>query len=169
VSDAVVRPTLRFLVAHPAHFVALGFGSGLAPVAPGTWGTLVAIPLAALLRAFGGDVAMAVAVVVLVAVGTWASTVTSRDLGVDDHGSIVIDEIAAFLLVLLFVGGDALRVAVAFLLFRLFDIAKPPPIRQVDEHVKGGFGVMADDLVAAGYALLVFAIGVRLLGGALAP
>lgn len=168
-SDAVVRPTLRFLVAHPAHFVALGFGSGLAPVAPGTWGTLVAIPLAALLRAFGGDVAMAVAVVVLVAVGTWASTVTSRDLGVDDHGSIVIDEIAAFLLVLLFVGGDALRVAVAFLLFRLFDIAKPPPIRQVDEHVKGGFGVMADDLVAAGYALLVFAIGVRLLGGALAP
>jgi phosphatidylglycerophosphatase A len=164
VSAAAVRPTARFLVSHPAHFLALGFGSGLAPFAPGTWGTLVAIPLAALLRATGSDVAYLVAVAALVAIGAWASEIASRDLGEADHGSIVIDEIAAFLLVLFFVGADTLRCAFAFLLFRLFDIAKPPPIGVVDQRWKNGWGVMADDLIAAGYALLAFAVAVRLLG-----
>jgi phosphatidylglycerophosphatase A len=161
-----MRPTVRFLVSHPAHFVALGFGSGLVPFAPGTWGTLVAIPLAALLRATGSDAAFLLAVALLVVVGARAAELTSRDLGEADHGSIVIDEIAAFLLVLFFVGADALRVAFAFLLFRAFDIAKPQPIRAVDERMKGGWGVMADDLIAAAYALLAFAVGVRLLGAA---
>jgi phosphatidylglycerophosphatase A len=158
------RPTARFLVHHPAHFIALGFGAGLAPVAPGTFGTLVAIPIALLLRAYAGEAAFIVAIVLLFGVGAWASQVTGRNLGVSDHGAIVIDEVAAFLLVLYFVGPDWVRVAFAFLLFRLFDIVKPPPIRQLDAAIKNGVGVMLDDLLAAGYTLLVFAIGQRIIG-----
>jgi phosphatidylglycerophosphatase A len=159
-------PTLHFLLRHPAHFIALGFGSGLAPFAPGTFGTLVAIPIAALLRAYASDGGFVAAIVLLLALGTWAADVTGRDLGVPDHGGIVIDEIVAFLIVLYFVGGDPLWQAFAFLLFRIFDIAKPPPIRQVDAALKNGIGVMVDDLLAAAYALFVFALVVRLVGNA---
>ena len=157
-------PTLRFFVAHPAHFVALGFGSGLAPFAPGTFGTLVAIPLAFGLRAVTGDVGFALAIAALFGIGVWASAVASRDLGVSDHGAIVIDEVVAFLIVLFFVGVEPLRVALAFVLFRIFDIVKPPPIRQLDAAFKNGVGVMADDALAALYTLVVFAVGHRLLG-----
>ena len=157
-------PTLRFLLRRPAHFIALGFGSGLAPFAPGTFGTLVAIPIAALLRAYASDVGFVAAIVLLFALGTWAADVTGRDLGVPDHGGIVVDEIVAFLIVLYFVGGDPLRQAFAYLLFRVFDIAKPPPSRQVDAALKNGIGVMVDDLLAAAYTLFVFALVVRLVG-----
>jgi phosphatidylglycerophosphatase A len=156
--------TLRFLFAHPAHFLALGFGAGLAPVAPGTFGTLVALPLAAVLRAYANDVAYLVAVAVAFVVGVWAAGRTGRDLGVGDHGAIVWDEVVAFLLVLFFVGADPVRVAFAFLLFRLFDIVKPPPARFIDREWHGGFGVMADDIVAAFYALLVLAMWQRFIG-----
>jgi phosphatidylglycerophosphatase A len=157
-------PTLRFLLRRPAHFIALGFGSGLAPFAPGTFGTLVAIPVAAVLRIYASDVVFVACIVLLFALGVWACDVTSRDLGVADHGSIVIDEVVAFLIVLYFVGGDPLRQAFAFLLFRVFDIAKPPPIRQVDATLKNGFGVMLDDVLAAAYTLFVFALVVRATG-----
>lgn len=159
----MTRPTLRFMLHHPAHFIALGFGAGLAPVAPGTFGTLVAIPIALILRVYAGDVTFAVVIVVMFAVGAWASDVTGRALGVPDHGGIVIDEVVAFLAVLFFTGTTPLRIAFAFALFRFFDIVKPPPVRQVDAAIKNGVGVMLDDLVAAGYALIVFAIGHRLL------
>ena len=159
-----VRPNLKFLFSHPAHFVALGFGSGLAPVAPGTFGTLVAIPLAIGLRDRFGDLGYLVTVVAFFVIGIWVSAITARDLGVADHGAIVWDEVVAFLLVLFFVGDDLTRIAFAFLLFRLFDIVKPPPIRQLDAALKNGFGVMADDLLAAGYALIVFAVAQRLIG-----
>jgi phosphatidylglycerophosphatase A len=159
-----VRPNLKFLFSHPAHFVALGFGSGLAPVAPGTFGTLVAIPLAIGLRDRFGDLGYLVTVVAFFVIGIWVSAITARDLGVADHGAIVWDEVVAFLLVLFFVGDDLTRIAFAFLLFRLFDIVKPPPIRQLDAALKNGFGVMADDILAAGYALIVFAVAQRLIG-----
>jgi len=156
-------PTLRFLVSHPAHFIALGFGAGLAPVAPGTFGTLVAIPLAAVLRLYASDAVFAAAIVVLGLAGTWAAELTGRALGVPDHGAIVIDEVVAFLLVLWLVDAGPLRIAVAFVLFRFFDIVKPPPIRQLDRALKNGVGVMLDDLLAAGYTVLVFALGQRVL------
>jgi phosphatidylglycerophosphatase A len=162
---SAARPSVQFLFARPEHFIAQGFGSGLSPVVPGTFGTLVAIPLAMLIRAFGNDAIFIAAIIVAFVVGAWASQVTGRDLGVADHGSIVIDEIAAFLLVLYFVGADPWRVALAFVLFRVFDIWKPPPIRQVDAAFKNGIGVMADDVLAALYALVVFALGQRLFGG----
>jgi phosphatidylglycerophosphatase A len=158
------RPTVAFLLHHPAHFIALGAGAGLAPVAPGTFGTLVAVALALVLRAYSGDAAFVAAIVILFAIGAWASQVTGRNLGVPDHGAIVVDEIAAFLLVLFFVGADWPRVAFAFLIFRLFDIWKPPPIRQLDAAMKNGVGVMLDDLLAAGYTLIVFAIWQRTFG-----
>ena len=157
-----VRPTFRFLVRHPAHFLALGFGAGLAPFAPGTFGTLVAIPIAHGLRMVTGDLGFLLAAALLFAAGVWASAVTSRNLGVSDHGAIVVDEVVAFLLVLFFTGTDPFREAVAFLLFRFFDIVKPPPARGIDRNWHGGFGVMADDIVAAGYALVAFALIVRL-------
>ena len=160
----LARPDFAFLVQHPAHFIALGFGVGLSPHAPGTAGTLVAIQIAALLWAFAGDAAFIAVVGVLLALGVWASTVTGRNLGVPDHGAIVWDEVVAFLLVLYFVGDDFLRIAVAFALFRFFDIVKPPPIRQLDAALKNGFGVMADDILAAGYTLLVFAVWQRVTG-----
>jgi phosphatidylglycerophosphatase A len=158
------RPTVAFLFRHPAHFIALGFGSGLSPVAPGTFGTLVAIPLALLLRTYTSDVEFVAAIVILFVVGAWASQLTGRNLGVPDHGAIVIDEIAAFLLVLFFAGTDWTRIAFAFLIFRLFDIVKPPPIRQLDAAMKNGIGVMLDDLLAAGYTLVVLAIWQRIFG-----
>jgi phosphatidylglycerophosphatase A len=157
-------PTLRFLVSHPAHFLALGFGAGLSPVAPGTIGTLVALPIAALLRAATGDAGSLISVAAAFGAGVWAADRTGRDLGMADHGAIVWDEIVAFLVVLFFAGADPVRQAFAFLLFRLFDIAKPPPANMIDREWHNGFGVMADDMVAAFYALLVFALWQRLFG-----
>src|SRR6478736_9833695 len=102
VSVAIAAPSFGFLVSHPAHFVALGFGAGLAPRMPGTFGTLVALPIAWALRTYGGDGAWLVTIAALTLIGIWAAQVTGRDLGAADHGCIVIDEIAAFLLVLFF-------------------------------------------------------------------
>ena len=158
------KPTLRFLFQHPAHFVSLGFGAGLSPFAPGTFGTLVAIPIALLLDAYGDEAAFVAAIVVLFVLGVWTAQITGRALGVPDHGSIVVDEVAAFLLVLYFTGVTPLRIAVAFALFRFFDIVKPPPIRQLDAAMKNGLGVMLDDMLAALYALVIFAIGQRVIG-----
>jgi len=155
-------PTLKFLISHPAHFIALGFGAGLSPIAPGTVGTLVALPLAALLRAYTDDLGFLLVTVAAFAVGIWAAGRTGRDLGVADHGAIVWDEVAAFLLVLFFVGAEPLHQAFAFLLFRVFDVVKPPPARFIDREWHHGFGVMADDIVAAFYALLVFALWQRI-------
>ncbi len=157
-------PTAAFLFAHPAHFVALGFGAGLARFAPGTIGTLMAIPLALLLRRYTNDAGFVVTVVALLVAGAWAAQVSGRNLTDADHGAIVIDEVVAFLVVLFFVGDDWLRVAFAFLLFRFFDIVKPPPIHHLDASLKNGFGVMLDDLLAAGYTLLVLALWQRLFG-----
>lgn len=156
-------PDYRFLVAHPAHMIALGFGTGLVPVAPGTAGTLFGVLLGAYLARYTSDLGYLAVVALTIVVGAWAAERTGRDLGVADHGGIVIDEIAAIMLVLFFTGFEGLRPAFAFLLFRLFDVVKPPPIRTLDARWKNGVGVMADDLVAAGFALLVFALGVRLL------
>jgi phosphatidylglycerophosphatase A len=158
------NPTLRFLFTHPAHFVALGFGTGLSPIAPGTVGTLLALPLDALLRATVNDAGYALAVIIAFAIGVWAAERTGRDLGVSDHCAIVWDEVVAFLGILFFVGAEPVHQAFAFLLFRLFDIVKPPPAALIDREWHHGVGVMADDLVAAGYALLVLALWQRIFG-----
>jgi phosphatidylglycerophosphatase A len=149
-----LRPDFRFLLAHPAHFIAFGFGSGLAPRAPGTVGTLLGLPLFWLIEAAAPDLPNRIVLVIAAfLLGVWACGRTGRALGVADHGGMVWDEIAAFALVLLFTPAGWLWIALAFALFRLFDILKPWPIRVADAHLKNGFGVMFDDLLAAGYAI----------------
>ena len=158
------RPTLRFVYAHPAHCIAFAGGVGLAPFAPGTFGTLLAFPLHALLTAGVDVTSQLIVFIVIFLTGVWACHVTGRALGVSDHGGMVWDETVAFVLVLLFTpAGWAWQLA-AFLLFRLFDIVKPAPIRHFDRTLKNGFGVMFDDLLAAGYTLLVLALVKSLIG-----
>ena len=149
-----LRPDLKFLLAHPAHLIAFGFGSGLAPKAPGTAGTLLGWPLFWLVVAVAPDLPNQL--ILLLAgflLGVWACGKTGRALGVADHGGMVWDEIVAFALVLLFTPPGWMWAGIAFLLFRFFDIMKPWPIRLADRRLKNGFGVMFDDLLAAGYAL----------------
>ncbi len=145
-------PDRRFLLAHPAHLLALGLGSGLAPKAPGTWGTLVALPLFLLLMQVPEPWHYAV-IAALFLVGIPICGIAGRNLGVSDHGSIVWDEIVAMLLVLEFTPHAWPWWLAAFALFRLFDIWKPFPIRQFDARLHGGLGVMFDDLLAAIYAI----------------
>ncbi len=158
-----MRPTVRFLLAHPAHFVALGFGSGLAPKGPGTAGTLAAWVLYPFLRAPLNDAVFLVFLLTAFVFGIIAAERTGRALGVSDHGSIVWDEMVPFWLVLFFTPASIAWQLAAFVLFRLFDIVKPPPIGWADSKVKGGFGVMLDDVIAAGYTLLVLAVAARVL------
>lgn len=153
-----MRPTVAFMLAHPAHFVAMGFGTGLAPIGPGTIGTLLAIPLYAVLLGRFTPLEILALCVLLFSIGVWTCDRTGRDLGVDDHGAITWDEIVAFLVVLSFLPPAWNWQLSAFVLFRLFDILKPPPIRRVDARVKGGIGAMLDDLLAAFYTLLVLSV-----------
>ncbi|OZA13244.1 MAG: phosphatidylglycerophosphatase A [Hydrogenophilales bacterium 17-62-8] len=151
-----LRPDLKFLFAHPAHLIAFGFGSGLAPKAPGTVGTLLGWPLLWLIVAAAPDLPnQLVLLVASFLLGIWACGRSGRALGVADHGGMVWDEIVAFALVLLFTPPGWVWAGIAFLLFRFFDILKPWPIRLADRRLKNGFGVMFDDLLAAGYALAV--------------
>jgi len=146
-------PDWRFLIQHPAHLLALGFGSGLARFMPGTFGTLVAFPF------FYGMLLLPSAlhlplIALLFLIGIPICGKTSRALGVEDHGGIVWDEIVAMLLVLEYIPAAWEWWLAAFLLFRLYDMWKPFPIRMCDIRMKGGFGVMFDDLLAAVYTLL---------------
>ena len=163
--DLVLRPSWRFLLSHPAHMIAFGFGVGLVPVAPGTWGTLLALPFFLLVSPRLEAVEFLLMLAVLFALGVWACGVTGRAIGAADHGGMVWDETVAFLLVLFFVPAMLPWQVAAFLLFRLFDILKPPPIRYYDQSLKGGFGVMFDDLIAASYTLLVLAVATTIMDG----
>jgi len=162
------RPTLRFMLASPWHLIALGAGSGLPRVAPGTWGTLLAWLLFLRLDRSLDAPAWWLLVAALLVIGAMAAQITGQRLGAADSGHIVIDEVVAFWVVLLLLPGETAHggawLVAAFVLFRFFDIVKPPPIRALDARFKNGAGVMIDDLVAAFYTLLVLAIGVRLWG-----
>ncbi len=157
-------PDLRFLLAHPAHLIALGFGSGLAPKAPGTVGTVLGLPLFWAITAIAPDLPnQLILIAATFLLGIWACARTGHALGVADHGGMVWDEIVAFALVLLFTPAGWMWMLAAFGLFRLFDIVKPWPIRFFDIRLKNGFGVMFDDLLAAGYAIACLQLAAHLL------
>lgn len=145
--QAQPSPDLR----KPLHLLAFGFGSGLAPKAPGTFGTLAALPLYLLLQPLPLQLYLALVAFGFV-VGIWICEVTSRDLGVHDHGGIVWDEIIGFLVTMSLAPPGWWWLLLGFLLFRFFDIFKPWPIGWLDLRVTGGFGIMLDDLVAGIYA-----------------
>lgn len=157
-ADLVLRPSWRFVLRHPAHFIAFGGGIGLAPFAPGTLGTLLAFPFYWIAAPRLEPGVFVLLVCALFGLGVWACEIAGRTIGISDHGGMVWDETVAFLLVLFVVPATLYWQGAAFLLFRLFDILKPQPIRYYERRFKNGFGVMVDDLVAAFFTLIVLAI-----------
>ncbi len=152
------QPALRKIVfGSPSGFLAFGFGSGLSPFAPGTMGTLVAVPFIFALRSLN-EAVFWLALLLLFALGVYLCGHVSRKLGVHDHGGIVWDEMLGYWLSAAFVPLQWPWLLAAFLLFRFFDILKPWPIRQLDKKVSGGFGIMIDDVVAALFTLIILAV-----------
>lgn len=148
------RRLSRTVLTDPVHFLAFGFGSGLAPKAPGTAGTVAGLLLALLLQPLPLPLRIAGGIVMVI-VGIWLCGESARRIGVHDHPGIVWDEIAGIYLILLIVPAEIPWWIAAFGLFRLFDIWKPWPIRELDHRLRGGLGIMLDDLAAALYAALV--------------
>jgi len=142
------------LLRHPADLLALGFGSGLAPVAPGTAGTVVAIPLYFLLQPLALHIYLML-VTGLFLIGIPLCAHTARRLGVHDHPGIVWDEIVGYLVTMTFAPPGWLWIVAGFVLFRLFDVLKPWPIKWLDRKVGGVFGIMVDDLLAGIVAAVV--------------
>jgi len=144
------------------YWLAIGFGSGLAPKAPGTAGTLVAIPIYLLLNQLLLWQYLVVLLVMLIA-GIWICDVAAKGLGVHDDPSIVWDEIVGYMITMIASPPGWIWVIAGFVLFRLFDVLKPWPIRLIDKKVKGGVGIMLDDVLAAVFALVVLQISQTLL------
>ena len=161
--NKTVKPDVRMLFSHPAHFLAFGFGAGLAPRAPGTIGTLAAIPVYILMSLFLGHTGYAALTFVLAVLGIWICGVADRALGTSDHGAIVWDEITGFLITMFMAPLTWWAVLAGFLLFRFFDILKPFPISWFDKHLKGGVGTMLDDVLAGIYSWFCLQAGIFFL------
>jgi len=169
------RASARFMLGHPARWLALGFGSGLSPVAPGTVGTLWGWAAFVVAHHWLGEAPWGWVIALSLPLGLWACTRTAQHLGTADPGAIVWDEIVAIWIVLwLVMPTGLLGQAVAFALFRFFDAAKPGPVGWADRLCKlkpgqaigwrQGFGILFDDLVAAGCTLMVIALWLRMVG-----
>jgi len=144
--------------------IATGFGVGLLPKAPGTWASLAALPCGWLICARFGVPGLLIAAAIAFVAGWWAAARVAEASGIFDPGFVVIDEIAAQLLILAAVPLDWRFYLAAFLLFRVFDIWKPFPVNWLDRTGKGGFGIMLDDIAAAIYALLLIVVGRGVMG-----
>ncbi len=152
----------RTVMSHPIHFLAFGFGSGLAPFAPGTFGTLAAIPLYLLLQNVSLPIYLTLVAAVCI-VGIWICDSSSKSLGVHDHSGIVWDEFAGYFVTMIAAPTGWLWVLIGFALFRLFDIWKPWPISVLDEKVHGGLGIMLDDILAGIFSLVCLQIVAAIL------
>lgn len=147
--DHNVKITIRT----PMQFLASGFGSGCAPIAPGTFGTAASIPVWILLS-FLSPIPYAMVVIATFLLGWYVSEKASQELGVHDHGGIVIDEFVGFFITMFLVPLSWINILLGFILFRIFDVIKPWPIKVIDQKVKGGFGIMIDDVFAGVMALI---------------
>jgi len=154
--------TPRQVFTHPVVLLAYGFGAGLSPKAPGTLGTVAAIPIY-LLLVWAGPVTYFGFLALALAAGVYICGYTARKLGMDDPKSVVWDEVVGYLITMAGVPFGIAWIAAGFLLFRLFDIWKPWPIRWLDRHVKGGLGIMLDDVVAAVFACALLNLSLYLL------
>lgn len=154
-------PIPKRLLRDPGHLLSFGFGSGLSPYAPGTAGTLAAIPVYLLLSMLG-PVTYLLTTLISVLLGVYLCGRTSKALGVHDHAGIVWDEFAGFFITMLFAPATILTVILGFCLFRIFDIFKPWPASVIDTRIKGGLGVMLDDVIAGIYAMLVLQLYLKI-------
>jgi phosphatidylglycerophosphatase A len=145
------KDLIRKVFSHPIYLIAFGFGAGLSPFAPGTCGTLVAIPLYYLVQSLS-FVNYGLVLLLATLVGIWICDVTERGIGVHDYSGIVWDEICGYGLTMWMAPKGCIWIAIGFVLFRLFDIVKPWPIAWIDRKMLGGLGVMVDDLMAGVYA-----------------
>lgn len=146
--------TEKFTLSDPIQFLALGFGSGLLPKAPGTFGTLAAIPILLLMSNLSASIYLSLLVFMSIA-GIYICQKAADAAGVHDHGAIVWDEIVGFLITMFLIPLSWQSILIGFVLFRLFDIFKPWPISYLDKHVHGGFGIMIDDILAGLFALAI--------------
>ncbi|GAA6137601.1 phosphatidylglycerophosphatase A [Arenicella sp. 4NH20-0111] len=144
----------KFKLSNPAHFLALGFGTGLLTPAPGTWGTLSAVPLFLLIINFTDTSSVYYIGILIITflMGIYLCGKAADDVGVHDHGAIVWDEIVGFLITMTFFEPSLINIILGFCLFRFFDIVKPWPIKVLDKRVHGGFGIMIDDVLAGVFA-----------------
>jgi phosphatidylglycerophosphatase A len=143
----------KLSLANPVHFLALGFGSGLAAKAPGTFGTLAAIPLYLLMTHLSLPLYLGITVLFAIA-GIYICGKAAKDMGVHDHGAIVWDEVVGLLITMAAAPTGLIWLALGFGLFRFFDIVKPWPIRWLDAKIHGGFGIMIDDVLAGVFAFI---------------
>ncbi len=141
----------KLSLSNPVHFLALGFGSGLAAKAPGTFGTIAALPVYLLVNQFSLEWYLIITLIAAV-IGIYLCDKTAKDMGVHDHGAIVWDEVVGLLITLIAAPAGWIWVVIGFLLFRFFDIVKPWPIKWLDSKISGGFGIMIDDVVAGIFA-----------------
>lgn len=160
--DSVVQPTAAWVFSSLPRIVSFGLGAGLLRPAPGTWGSLLAWALWAAAVSRLPDAYIAALLLAAFGLGCWTCQRVGKEMGRPDHGGMVWDEIVAFWLVLWLTPANWGAQLLAFLVFRFFDIIKPPPIHFFDSRLKNGFGVMWDDIVAAAYSLLLIAVLVRL-------
>ena len=152
-----VKVQARTVLTDPVNFLAFGFGSGLAPLAPGTFGSIPGLLLFWLSVDFGLYAQLGIALALVVS-GVWICGESARRIGVHDHGGIVWDEIAGMYITLFLAPQTVTGYVLAFVLFRVMDIVKPWPIRDLDHRISGGLGIMLDDLVAALYAALLLVL-----------
>jgi phosphatidylglycerophosphatase A len=146
---------------NPLHFIAFGFGSGAMPFAPGTFGTLMAIPFYLLLAPL--PLVWYVTIVAIIVVASiWLSEKVSKQIAIHDHPGMCIDEIVGYLVTMIAAPAGWVWILIGFLLFRFFDIVKPPPINLLDQHVGGGFGVIIDDVVAGLFSMVIIQILARM-------
>jgi phosphatidylglycerophosphatase A len=157
-------PRLGLPFRHPAVLLATWFGAGLLPIAPGSWGSLAALPFAWAIRDRAGPAGLAAAAALMFVAGWWASAAVVRASGRKDPGAVVVDEVAAQWLVLVPAPLDPFAYGLGFVLFRIADIVKPWPASWADREVPGGLGIMLDDALAALYALLVLMILLAIAG-----
>lgn len=145
----------KITIRTPAQFIASGFGSGCMPFAPGTFGTIAAIPLWYCLQFLPFYSYLGIVLIIFI-FGTYFAHKASHELNVHDHGGIVIDEFVGYFITMSLIPTSWINVLIGFILFRIFDVIKPWPIRYFDKHVKGGFGIMIDDVIAGLIACLIF-------------
>ena len=154
-------PTDPSILRQPVHLLAFGFGAGLSPRAPGTFGTLVAVPIVWFVMQFGFLAHLSFAIAAIL-IGIYVCGESARRLGVHDHPGIVWDEITGYTVTMLAAPPDWRWLAAGFVLFRFFDIVKPWPIREADHSLSGGLGIMLDDIIAGIFAAAIL-LGVKLI------